>query len=98
MTRTKDTMGVQNDETTREVAEDTAASGNVGIPVTATDPAPNSDALDYTLEGADAASFTINAQGQIQVGTGTKLDYETKQTYTVTVRAADSFARATPSW
>ena len=87
----EDTMGVQNDETTREVAENTAASVNVGSPVTATDPAPNSDELDYTLEGADADSFTINADGQIQVGTGTKLDFETKITYVVTVKAEDSF-------
>ena len=72
----EDTMGVQNDETTREVAEDTEASGDVGRPVTATDPAPNSDELDYTLEGADADSFTINSAGQIQVGAGTKLDFE----------------------
>ena len=37
----EDTDGVQNDETTREVAENTTAPGNVGDPVTATDPAPN---------------------------------------------------------
>ena len=86
-----DTMGVQNDETTIEVAENTAVSGNVGSPVTATDPAPNSDALVYTLEGADADSFTITSDGQIQVGAGTKLDYETKRTYMVTVKAADSY-------
>ena len=88
----EDTMGVQNDETTREVAENTAADGNVGSPVTATDPAPNSDALDYTLEGADGDSFTINADGQIQVGAGTKLDFETKTTYVVTVKAEDSYS------
>ena len=99
----EDTMGVQNDETTREVAENTkaaddadpdVATDNVGSPVTATDPAPNSDELDYTLEGADADSFTIRATGQIEVGAGTELDYETKQTYTVTVRAADSFGES----
>ena len=87
----EDTMGVQNDETTREVAENTAASGDVGGVVTATDPAPNSDDLDYTLEGADADSFTITSDGQIQVGTGTKLDFETETTYMVTVKAEDSF-------
>ena len=106
-----DTKGVQNDETTRKVAENTKAADdaatddatdNVGSPVTASDPDPNSDALVYTLEGADAASFTVRQDdpdtgaldegGQIEVGAGTKLDYETKQTYTVTVRAADSYA------
>ena len=89
-----DTMGVQNEETTREVAENTAAPGNVGSPVTATDPAPNSDALDYTLEGADADSFTITSSGQIQVDTGTKLDFEDKTTYMVTVKAEDSFGES----
>ena len=99
-----DTEGVQNDETTREVAENTKAfadddvagaeddmADNVGNPVTATDPDPNSDALDYTLSGADAALFTVRANGQIEVGAETKLDYETEQTYSVTLKAADSF-------
>ena len=69
------------------------ATDNVGSLVTAKDPDPNEDALVYTLEGADAASFTIRT-GQIEVGAGTELDYETKQTYTVTVRAADSFGES----
>ena len=99
-----DTEGVQNDETTREVAENTKAvaaddvalendetDDNVGSPVTATDPDPNSDALDYTLSGADGALFTVRANGQIEVGAETKLDYETEQTYSVTLKAADSF-------
>ena len=56
----------------------------------------NTDTLTYTLGGADAASFDIGSvgagsEGQITVGTGTKLDYETKQTYMVTVIATDSF-------
>ena len=104
----EDTDGVQNDAATRKVAEDAKAASpsddaadtdvatdNVGSPVTATDPDPNDDAgaLVYTLEGADAASFTIRT-GQIEVGAGTELDYETKQTYTVTVRAADSFGES----
>ena len=90
-----DTAGVQNDETTREVAENTAALGPVGSPVTATDSDPNSDPLDYTLSGADAGFFSVGADndegGQIMVKSGTKLDYETKQTYSVTLKAADSF-------
>ena len=96
-----DTDGVQNDETTREVAENTAALGPVGSPVTATDSDPNSDPLDYTLSGADAGLFSVGADnsttadvdegGQIKVKSGTKLDYETEQTYNVTLKAADSF-------
>ena len=111
-----DTAGVQNETATREVAENTEAivaddstsadsdtTDNVGNPVTATDPDPNSDALVYTLSGPDAASFRVrqddvdttgedqNEGGQIEVAAGTKLDYETKQTYSVTLKAADSF-------
>ena len=64
----------------------------MGAAVTAKDPDPNEDALVYTLEGADAARFAIDrATGQIEVGAGTKLDYETKDTYMVTVRVTDSF-------
>ena len=70
---------------------DDDATDNVGGPVTATDPDPNSDPLDYTLEGADAASFTVRNDGQIEVGNGTKLDFETETTYMVTVKAEDSF-------
>ena len=39
----------------------------------------------FAIGSVDAAA------GQITVGTGTKLDYETKQTYMVTVIATDSF-------
>ena len=94
-----DTKGVQNDETTREVAENSEAG--VGSPVTATDSDPNSDRLDYTLSGDDAGLFSVGADdpdtmdvdegGQIMVKSGTKLDYETKRTYSVTLKAADSF-------
>ena len=66
----------------------------MGIPVTATDPAPNSDDLDYTLSGAVADSFTITSAGQIQVGAGTKLDFEDKTSYMVTVKAVDSFGES----
>ena len=54
----EDTMGVQNEETTRSVAENTkaaddadsdVATDNVDSPVTAIDPAPCSDVLVYTL-------------------------------------------------
>ena len=93
--------GVQNTETTRKVEEnavavddsttDDSADDNVGRPATANDPDPNADDLTYTLSGADADSFTVKDNGQIEVGAGTKLDYETKQTYMVTVLAEDSY-------
>ena len=74
--------------TTRSVAENAAPGGNVGAPVTATD--ADDDTLTYTLGGADAASFSIGrGTGQITVGAGTSLDYDTKSAYTVVVTATD---------
>ena len=100
-----ETDGVQNTMTTREVEENTKAiatdddmtdsadpSDNVGGVVMATDPDPNADPLTYTLEGTDASKFRVRDNGQIEVGAGTELDYETKTTYMVTVMAEDSFS------
>ena len=101
-----ETDGVQNTETTRKVEENTkalatddtladseedSADDNVGGVVTANDPDPNEDPLTYTLEGTDASKFRVRDTGQIEVGAGTELDYETKTTYMVTVMAEDSF-------
>ena len=86
--------------TTREVAENT--KGDVGNAVTAVDPDPNADPLIYTLSGADAALFEVDdgdattedvdEGGQITVKSGTKLDFETRTTYMVTITATDSFS------
>ena len=73
----------------RSVTEGTVAGGNVGTPVTATDP-DSGDTLTYTLSGTDAESFDIDStNGQITVGQGTTLDADTKATYTVIVTATD---------
>ena len=73
---------------TRSIDEDSAAGTNVGNPVTASD--PDRDTLTYTLSGTDASSFSIGSRtGQVTVGTGTMLDYETKASYTITVTATD---------
>ena len=73
---------------TRSVAEGTAAGGNVGAPVVATD--ADGDTLTYTLSGTDEPSFEIGiTTGQITVGAGTTLDSATKATYNVTVEAED---------
>ena len=69
-----------------DVAEDTAAGGNVGDPYTATD--DDSDTPMYALSGADAASFTIDDMGQLM--TVAALDYETTMTYMVTVEVRDN--------
>ncbi len=72
--------------TARSVAENTEAGQPIGAPVTARD--PNADTLEYSLSGADAASFTIDADSG-QIMTRASLNYETKNMYTVTVTATD---------
>ena len=105
-----ETDGVQNESTTRKVDENTKAlagsddddaptatddaADNVGSVVTATDPDPNTEALIYTLGGDDADKFRVRNNGQIEVGAGTELDEETKDTYMVTVKAEDSFGES----
>ena len=87
-----ETDGTQNDAAERTVEENTVAPNPVsGGAVTATDP-NTGDILSYSLGGDDASSFDVGlTTGQIMVGTGTELDYETKDTYMVTVIATDSF-------
>ena len=66
-------------------------------PVEATDPNPADTNLTHILGGRDKDSFAIaSGTGQITVKTGTKLDYEKKNSYMVTVTATDpSLASAT---
>ena len=72
--------------TTRSVAENTAAGQNIGNPVAATD--ADNDTLTYSLGGDDAGSFGIvSTSGQLQ--TKAALDYETKKSYSVTVSVSD---------
>ena len=73
--------------TNRIVAESTASGVNIGAPVAASD--RDSDALTYSLSGADADSFDIVSEtGQLQ--TKTAIDYESKSSYSVTVSVRDS--------
>ena len=72
--------------TTRTIEEHTQSGVNIGDPVSATD--PNNDTLTYSLSGTDAASFEIvSTSGQLQ--TKAALDYETKNTYRVTITVSD---------
>ncbi len=76
----------EGDSTTRAVAENTASGISIGEAVSATD--TDGDTLTYTLGGTDAASFSIvSTSGQLQ--TSAALDYETKNSYSVTVSASD---------
>ena len=77
----------------REVAENTAAGENIGDPVAATD-ADTGDTLEYTLGGADMASFEIDPDtGQLM--TKAALDFEMpadaggNNAYEVAVTASD---------
>ena len=75
--------------TSRSVVENGAAGTNVGAPVTATD-ADQGDTQAYSLDtGSDAGSFSINSSSG-QISTTAVLDYETKNSYAVTVTATDS--------
>ena len=87
-----DTEGNQNTEAERTVEENTVAPNSVnGGAISATD-SNSGDVVSYTLGGPDASSFDIDlTNGQITVGVGTDVDYETKDTYMVTVIATDSF-------
>ena len=72
--------------TTRQVAENTDAGAGIGTPVSATD--RDGHSLIYSLSGTDASSFGIvSGSGQLQ--TKAALNYETKSTYTVSVRVSD---------
>ena len=74
--------------TTRSIAENTGAGQNIGNPVSATD--GDNDRLTYSLEGRDASAFTIvSSSGQLSTQSSVTYDYETKDTYSVTVRAQD---------
>ena len=75
-------------ETTRTLAENAAGGENVGLPLTATD--QDQDTLTYSLSGADAGSFDLNAAtGQLTTIDGITYDYEAKPTYSVTLEADD---------
>ena len=94
----RDRTGDQSSSTSRSVAEDKAAGQDIGDAVTANDcdiddqsqcgNNDDDDTLTYSLEGRDAASFSIvRMSGQLQ--TKASLNYETKKSYTVTVKATD---------
>ena len=82
----------EGSSTTRSIAENSPSGTDVGDRVEAGD--RDGDKLTYIIRGADADSFTIGSKtGQISVGADTNLDYETRDTYTVTVRVEDPAGR-----
>ena len=72
----------------RSIAEGSPSGTNVGGRIAATD--RDNDVITYSLVGTDAESFTVDSEtGQIAVGAELVLDHETKDTYSVVIRAAD---------
>ena len=49
----------------------------------------DNDPLTYSLEGADASSFTINNEGHISAKQDINFDHEAKPSYSVTVKVED---------
>ena len=79
-------MFTDGDTTTRSIDENTAADTNIGTPVAATD--ANNDTLTYTLGVYSAVSFDIDSEtGHLK--TKAWLDYERKNSYTVTITVSD---------
>ena len=63
------------------------STGNIGAPVTATD--PENRPLAYSLSGTDAADFNISDTGQLSLATSASLDHETKHSYSFSVIATE---------
>ncbi len=73
--------------TTRSIQENTTLGTNISSPVSATDD-DSGDTLTYSLGGTDAGSFSIvRTTGQLQ--TSAALDYETQQSYELTITVSD---------
>ena len=71
----------------RSLLEESAAGTEVGAPVSAND--PDGDVLQYSITSAQTA-FEVNPNtGPLHVRQGATIDYETRQSYTLVVRASD---------
>ncbi len=79
--------------TTASVAENSGANTDV-VTITATD--ADGDTLTYSLDSVSDAVFDINgSSGAITVQSGADLDFESKSSYTATVKASDGTDSAT---
>ena len=80
---------------TRSIAENTATNTNIGAVIPAATDDDNDD-LEYTMEGTDAASFTFDTSSrQIKTKAGVTYDFETKSSYSVTIKVSDGTASDT---
>jgi len=85
--RITDVLYFPSDATTRSISKGAAADTNIGDPVSATHWRTDVR-LTYSLEGTDAALFRIDAStGQLKTKAG--VNYNTKNTYSVTVKVKE---------
>lgn len=83
----------EGSSTTRSIAENTPGNRNIGSPVEA----EHGTFYRYRLTGTDAGSFSIvSSTGQLQ--TQSPLDYETENSYTVTVSVQEGIVGQPPIW
>ena len=73
---------------TREVAENTVADANVGDVIPEATDADVGATLEYSMEGADEASFAFDVSTR-QISTKAALDHEDQDSYSVTIRVSD---------
>ena len=74
--------------TKRSVPENSGERTAVGDPVVATD--PDNDTLTYRIESQAGGPFTVNSNtGQIRVGRGTNLNYESSRSHEVDLTVED---------
>ena len=75
---------------TRSVAENSAANVNVGAVIPEAADADVGATLEYSMEGADAASFNFNVSTrQITTKSGVHYDFEAKRSHSVTIKVSD---------
>ncbi len=78
---------------TLNMDENSRAGQDVGSPVSATD--DDGDRLSYSLSGPDASSFDINrSSGRIRTRSGVSYDFESKSSYSLTVKVDDGRRKA----
>ena len=75
-------------KTTRTVPENSPQGTNVGEPVVATD--LNGDSLTYTIEDQIGGPYAVDNSGQITVGAGANLDYESRTAQEVKLKVQDT--------
>ena len=84
---TNDPPVFPNHQETRTVAENAADGAKLGDPITAQD--PNSHSVSYSISDSEAFAVGKN-DGQIAVQGNNALDYEDKQSHSLTLTATDS--------